>query len=300
MKIEVECLPCLIQRGYLQILEANKDPHLQFEAASALLECMAKGFNPNAVAAVLGTKRDRLIKRISGNPDVYAKRKAESNRIALKALPTLRQMIVGEASQKKRFRKACLASIVGNIIEFDIPDHEVDLDELTLLIEKAEQDLAIDKIDDIYSLAEDSRNVLFLTDNAGEIAFDTLLISEIKKMGARVIVAVKGGPILNDATLDDAKAVNMFQVADEVITTGADAVGLPSPEETSEEFLKAYEKADLIVAKGMGYAETLTEINLKKPHAFLLRTKCIPVARHFGVPRNKNVAELAPVSLESG
>jgi uncharacterized protein with ATP-grasp and redox domains len=300
VKVEVECFTCLVHRGYLQIIEANSDPHVQFAAASALLECMAKEFNANAVSAVLGTMRDRLIKRVSGNPDVYAKRKAASNRAALEALPTLRKMIERITSPRKRFRKVCLASIVGNTIEFDIPDHDVDLNELTRLIEEAEEDLAIDHIDAIYDAAKNAEQILFLTDNAGEIAFDTLLVDELKKLGARVTVAVKGGPILNDATLDDAKTVNMFGVADEVITTGADAVGLPSPEEASEEFRRAFETADLIVAKGMGYAETLTEINLKTLHAFLLRTKCNPVAHHFGVPRNKNVAKLVQAVAESG
>jgi len=292
LKVEIECLSCIIHRGYLEIAEATENHDLQFKAASALLEYMAREFKPDAVAAVLGTMRDRIIKQISGNPDVYAERKRESNKIALELLPTLKNMIEKEKTPERRFRKACLAAMVGNLIEFDIPEHDVNFGELEQLIVDAEKDLAVDEISEIYKEVKRAGNVLFLTDNAGEIVFDKLLVGELKKLGARVTVVVKGGPILNDATLEDAEAVGMHDVADAVITTGADAVGLPLPEEQSEEFIKAYDEADFVIAKGMGHVETLTEIKLKQPHAFLLRTKCNPVARYFGVTRGKNVAKL--------
>jgi uncharacterized protein with ATP-grasp and redox domains len=83
----------------------------------------------------------------------------------------------------------------------------------------------------------------------------------------------------------------MCKVADKVITTGTDSVGL-TMDEVSAEFREVYNCVDLVFAKGMGYAETLTEYKLKKPHVLLFRTKCNPVANFFGVPREKNVAKL--------
>ena len=292
MKVEIECLACIIHRGYLEIAEATKNQKLQFKAASMLLDYLAKEFSPNAVAAILGTTRDRIIKRISGNPDVYREKKHVSNQIAMSLLPQLKKMIETETIPEKRFRKATLAAIVGNIIEFDIPEHEVNFDQLGQLVVDAELDLAVDEISGIYQKVRKANTVLYLTDNAGEIALDKLLINELKQLGLNVTVAVKSGPILNDATLEDAKAVNILDLADSVITTGADAVGLPIPEERSTEFTEAYDHTDFVIAKGMGYAETLTETVLKQPHALLLRTKCNPVAKHFGVARGKNVAKL--------
>jgi uncharacterized protein with ATP-grasp and redox domains len=292
LKVEIECLSCIIHRGYLEIADATRDPTLQFRAASALLEYMAREFKPGAVAAVLGTMRDRIIKQISGNFDVYADKKRVSNQAALELLPSLKKMIADESAPEERFRKACLAAIVGNIIEFGIPGHEVNLDQINKMIEDAEEELAVDEISKVYEEAKKARSVLYLTDNAGEIVFDKLLVNEVKQLGAKVTVVVKGGPVLNDATLDDARAISMNAVADTVITTGTDAVGLPLPEERSDEFVEAYDRADFVIAKGMGYAETLTETRLKQPHAFLLRTKCNPVAKHFGVERGKNVAKL--------
>ncbi len=276
----------------MEISEATGNPKLRFKAATALLQYLAREFKPDSVAAVLGTARDRIIKQISGNLDVYAERKRLSNQAALKLLPLLQKTITSEPTPQRRFRKACLTAIVGNTIEYDIPDHTINLKQLDEIIAHAEGELAIDEIPEIYEKIRKAKRILYLADNAGEIALDKLLITELKGMKAEVTVVVKGGPVLNDATLEDAQAVSIFEIADAVITTGADAVGLPAPTERSEEFVKAYQDCDFVIAKGMGYAETITEEKLSKSHAFLLRTKCTPVARHFGVSRERNVAKL--------
>jgi hypothetical protein len=93
--------------------------------------------------------------------------------------------------------------------------------------------------------------------------------------------------------MEDAKSVGLHEIADDVITTGIDAVGLV-PEESSDKFLSAYNSADFVIAKGMGHAETLSEFRLKAPHALLLRTKCGPVANFLAVQKGKNVATLMP------
>jgi hypothetical protein len=293
LKVEVECASCILHRGYLQIIEATKDSSIQFKAMSALTRLLAREFKPSATPALLGTQRDRMVKKITGISDPYAKRKQMSNQKALEMLPQVESLILDEKSAESRFRKACLCSIVGNIMEFDIPGHMFNYDDMEGLIKRAENDLVIDEISKIFNLSKKAREIMYLADNAGEIAFDTLLVRELKKLGANVIAGVKGGPVLNDATMEDAKYVRMTEVADDVVTTGTDAVGL-IPEECSKEFLTLYDSSDMIVAKGMGHVETLTEFNLNSPHALLLRTKCNPVANFFKVKRDKNVAKLMP------
>jgi len=160
-------------------------------------------------------------------------------------------------------------------------------------LKEAAKDLVVDDIDRAYELAKKARSILFLADNAGEIVFDTLLVEQLKNMGINVTYVVKGGPVLNDATLEDIAPSGMDKFADTVLTTGADAVGLLK-KEVSPEFLQVYDKAEFVFAKGMGYAETLTEYKLTKPHFLLFRTKCIPVANYFCAPREKNIAKLMP------
>jgi uncharacterized protein with ATP-grasp and redox domains len=293
LKVEAECVACIIGRAAAEAKEATTNPALRFRAMTDLLRLLTKEFRPTAVPADLGTKRDRLIKRVTGNNDPYKRSKRISNEKALKLLPYARKLVEEGYTQQDRLKRACLCAIVGNIMEFDIPGHRFTFSSLRKGFREAAKDLVVDDISEIYELAKKARTVLYLTDNAGEIVFDTLLVEQLKNMGLTVIVAVKGEPVINDATFEDAEASGMSNIADRIITTGTDAVGF-APKEVSAEFLDVYNSVDLVFAKGMGYAETLTEYKLKKPHASLFRTKCTPVANFFGVPREKNVAKLMP------
>jgi damage-control phosphatase, subfamily I len=258
-----------------------------------IVKLLNREFKPTSVAADIGTKRDRIIRKLTSNKDPYQHSKKLANEKALKMRPIAKKFIESSHNQQERFKKACLCAIVGNIMEFDIPGHKFKLNNLACVFREATKDLVVDDIDKAYELAKKANSVLFLADNAGEIVFDTLLVEQLKNMGLKVIYAVKGGPVINDATIDDVEISNMDKLADEVITTGCDAVGLQK-KEVSPEFLEVYDAAELVFAKGMGYAETLTEYKLNKPHLLMFRTKCVPVANYFCVPRDKNIAKLMP------
>jgi len=291
LKVEAECVACILSRAAAEATEATTNPALRFRAMGDLLRLLNREFRPTAVPADLGTKRDREIRRVTGNTDPYRRTKRMSNEKALKLLPYARKIVEEGYTQQDRFKRAVLCAIVGNIIEFDIPGHKATFASLKKSFREAAKDLVVDDVGRIYELAKRAHTVLYLTDNAGEIVFDTLLVEQLKNMGLTVIVAVKGGPVINDATLEDAETSGMSRIVEKVITTGIDAVGL-ALKEVSKEFLEIYDSVDLVIAKGMGYAETLTEYKLKKSHALLFRTKCNPVANFFGVPREKNVAKL--------
>jgi len=291
LKVESECAACILSRGAAEAREATVNPALRFRAMSELLRLLNKEFKPTSVPADLGTKRDRIIRRVTGNDDPYKRSKKICNEKALKLLSYARKFVAEGYAQQDRFKRACLCAIVGNVMEFDIPGHRFAFSSLRRNLRDAAKDLATDDTGLIFELARKARNVLYLTDNAGEIVFDTLLVEQLKDMGSRVIAAVKSGAVINDATLKDAEVSGMNKVADEVITNGTDAVGL-ALSEVSPQFLSALNSVDLVVAKGMGHAETLTEYKLKKPYALLFRAKCEPVANYFCTSREKNVAKL--------
>lgn len=289
MKVSIECAPCIIERGYREIVRSTKDTITQFRAMEGLLQLVSDHFKPGMIPARIGTERDRLIHRMTGVDDPYAEDKRRSNALALKLLPKVEEFVLNLKLGYERFRKACIASIVGNLIEFDVPGHIFIPGKLVDLVRKTM--LAVDRTLEIYELLRRSKSVLFLTDNAGEIAFDTILVKEIRQLGPKVTVAVKSSPILDDALLSDAHEVGMDDVADDIVTTGSNSVGL-FLEEVSNEFCKYWQDSEFILAKGMGYYETLTEINLKKPTANLLTAKCNPVAKSIGVERESSVALL--------
>ncbi len=293
MKVEPECAACLLSRGMAETYMATTNPALRFRCISELVKLLNREFKPTAVAADLGTKRDRLVRELTSNPDPYKRSKKLSNEKAKELLPYAHELIEEGYNQQDRFKKACLCAIVGNIMEFDIPGHNFTLKDLRKTVRDAAKDLVIDDADKAYELAQKAGKVLYLADNAGEIVFDTLLVEQLKNMGLHVTFAVKSAPVINDATMEDVAFTGMDKLADEVITTGADAVGLQL-KLVSSEFMKVYDQAKLVFAKGMGYAETLTEYQLKKPHFLMFRTKCQPVANYFCAPRGKNIAKLMP------
>jgi uncharacterized protein with ATP-grasp and redox domains len=293
LKVEAECASCLLARAMTETYAATTNPALRFRAMKEIIKLLNREFRPTTVPADIGTKRDRLIKQLTGNSDPYKRNKKISNEKALKLLPYARKIAEAGYTQQERFKKACLCAIVGNIMEFDIPGHKFSFKTLTRSFREAAKELVVNDVDKAYELAKKAKSVLYLADNAGEIVFDTLLVEQLKNMGLNVTYVVKGGPIINDATLDDVDFSGMNKLADSILTTGTDAVGLLH-KEVSSEFLKVYDAAELVFAKGMGYAETLTEYKLTKPHFLLFRTKCNPVADYFCVPRNRNIAKLMP------
>ncbi len=296
MKIRPICIVCLISRAYRVVERFTDNEELGLRALKEVLEALNReinhGDNPfHLVPAYLGTVRERTLKKALSLEDPFLSVKKESNAAAMKALPgVLAKMDSKEGLD--RFREACIAAVAGNTIEFDVLGREFSLDQLYGNIERAEGELVIDDTQTLYDAANGSKT-LYLTDNAGEIVFDTILVRELQRAGAKVTVAVKEKPVMNDATMIDALEVNMDEVADKLITTGADTVGL-FLQECSQEFLKEYEAADVIVAKGMGNFESMTEYEHPCDVYFLLRTKCTPVAECIGVPRERNVVLRLP------
>ncbi|MGD2142302.1 MAG: ARMT1-like domain-containing protein, partial [Candidatus Bathyarchaeota archaeon] len=240
--------------------------------------------------AIIGSERDRIIHKLTGCADPYLELKKRANDAALDMLPKLEALVESQPSEE-RLRKACLIACLGNIIEYDVPDHSADIEEALEGLE--EEVFYIDELDMFKVLLGPNVSVLYLTDNAGEIVFDRLVVRELKKLGCLVTVAVKGGPSLNDALMKDAEEVGMVGEADDVITTGSDAVGV-NLSEASDEFLDMYSSSDVVLSKGMANWETLTEYEAPCPTLFLFRTKCEPVAMAVGAPVGMNIARLVP------
>ncbi|MGQ9639143.1 MAG: damage-control phosphatase ARMT1 family protein [Candidatus Bathyarchaeia archaeon] len=291
MKIRFECPCCLLNRAYVEIGMATENPILRLRTIHEVMKAIVDNFTPEVTPAYMGTLRDRTIKKRTENPDPFKNVKIASNKKALELLPLALNYISKSNSTSERFRRACLMSIVGNAFEFGIKDYMFDYNDLPKLIWDAEKNLQIDQIREIESAARGAESTLLLTDNAGEIVFDKILVEELKRIGLYVTVAVKATPVSNDATIEDALMVNMDQVADKVITTGADSLGLNIPD-CSKDFLDVYSEAELVIAKGMAHYETLTEHSLRQLHAVLLKAKCRPIASDLGVKLGGNVAKL--------
>ena len=283
----MECAHCLLERAVNQIKLATDDPDLQMEVIQAMTAFLGENFSTDSVPSHIGTDRDLLVQKMTGK-DPYESLKTMSNQMALGLLPELQRLVDEKGHPEDRFRTAALVAAAANAIEFDVSGRDFSLDELRKILDNVESDLALDQVDEFRNLLKDVDEVLYLMDNAGEVVLDMILIREIRRLGPRVVAVVKGGPILNDATMADAEEVGLQDCADDVIDTGAPAIGV-NLERNSPAFIETFNSAQLIVAKGMGNFEALTEFEPACPIVHILRTKCNPVAQHVGVPKGKNV-----------
>jgi uncharacterized protein with ATP-grasp and redox domains len=294
LQINSRCVSCLISRAFQEVELATTNLDHQLEAMTEVVgilhNSLTKGGRMEKIPAYVGTLRDHSIQRITGCSDPYAKLKQKSNETALKIVPFLEDFVTQVQDLRQRFRRACMAASLGNIIEYGVAGHEIPWDNMAALISQTEEELAVDHVHLLYQRARKAKTILYLTDNAGEVVFDRLLINTLIELGTKVTVAVKGAPVLNDAMLTDAKAAGVVDIT-EVITTGGGAVGV-LPQWCSREFLDRFKTTDLVIAKGMGHHETLPEFTLPAPTAHLLRTKCEPVARSLNISKGRNVVKL--------
>ncbi|MFA5330734.1 MAG: ARMT1-like domain-containing protein [Prolixibacteraceae bacterium] len=215
-----------------------------------------------------------LLKQYSDNPDPYKEAKKQSNDLVLGMYPELKKIVFQSANQ---FETALRLAIAGNIIDYGIGNHF----DLQGTIDKVlYSDFAVDDSAELKQALSRAKTVLYLGDNCGELVFDKLFIETM--MHPNLIYVVRGVPVINDATLEDAKYVGMDIVAD-VISNGYDA---PSTilENCSAEFRKVFDRADVIISKGQGNLEGLMGKTDKEVY-FLLMVKCDVIADALGVKK---------------
>jgi uncharacterized protein with ATP-grasp and redox domains len=184
-----------------------------------------------------------------------------------------------------------LLSIVGNVLDFGIEGGLSDPANLEGAFDGlVGQGLGRDDSDAMAELLVPGTKVVYLTDNCGEVVLDQILLEELRSRGCQVTLVVKGDPILTDATMADVEELGLEARVDRVLDTGPFAVGVnltTVPPETRE----AIEGADIVISKGMANLESLSDAGIR-PIAYLLRTKCDPVAGTVGEAKDLNVAKL--------
>ena len=131
VKVEAECAACLLARATAETYYATTNPALRFRTIKEVMKLLNREFRPTTVPADIGTKRDRLIKKLTSNNDPYKISKKMSNEKAMKLFPYAKKLVEKGYNQQERFKKACLCAIVGNILEFDIPGHRFTFKTLT-------------------------------------------------------------------------------------------------------------------------------------------------------------------------
>lgn len=289
MKMNPRCTYCLLSRVHFQSKLSTDDEELISRVMHECLNVMSENYSPDVVSTSVATKVHRKCYEVLKDNDPYSVTKKLSNEAAKRVLPFAREKIYeGNPEAPELFRRAVLASVIGNYFDFGILGFDASEDRFEEVFkEHFEHGLDVDDTSRMFGMLQD---VVYLTDNCGEILFDMIMFEVIKKLGGKITLVVRGGPILTDATLDDVREFEIDRKVDKVLTTGSNAIGL-CIEEAPEELLSAMKDASLIISKGMANYETLSEHNFG-PIAYLLRTKCECVAEDMGLAQNLSVAKM--------
>jgi len=282
MKMASNCYPCILDRAKFESDLVFAGDQEKKEAMEELLDYMAA--HKGGVPALVGTERERIIKRRSNNPDPYREFKDESNRVAMDLLP-----LAAKFYEKAEDKIEALIRIAAaaNSMEFGVKGHDYDNSTFAGVFLDTLNEKLYGDLEEIKGRLERFDNIFYLTDNNGEVVFDLFVIARLEEMGKRVVVGSKSEPVLNDVTVPEFKAMSCVQA----IPTG-DVVG------TALEFLPdearslLFDPCWLILSKGMGNFETITEYEkmLAGRLIYIMRAKCEPVATAVGAPRGSLVA----------
>jgi len=277
MKLYLDCYSCVLRQTLQACRSAGVPEEKQIGIMREVMNLLQNA-DPSSRPPEIGAQMHALIRKLTKCEDPYLELKQKSTRDALLLYTELKRKI---SEAKDPFDMAVRLSIAGNIIDFGVGDN---FDLPSVIHRVLAQPYAINHTLELKEKISNAKNILFLADNAGETVFDRLFIEIIDK---HVIYAVKDAPVLNDATAEDAIAAGIDHTA-KIISCGARSPGTILSR-CSEDFIKIYKQADVIIAKGQGNYEALSDEN--ESIFFLLQTKCDVIARDLGVPVKSIVAK---------
>jgi len=272
MKTFLDCIPCFVRQALDSARLATDDEQIHEQVVRETLR-LAADLDMSQSPPAIGQKIHRLIRKLIGNNDPYHSVKEQFNNLALKLYPELEERVM---ESEDPFATAVRLAVAGNIIDLGVKTSLAESD-----VEKTIEQSLTSHFDDnqIYEFKDavtQAEKILYLADNAGEIVLDRLLIEQLPV--ERVTVVVKGEPVINDATKKDAKTAGLTNIV-EVIDNGSDAPGTIL-ETCSQAFRDRFKDADLVIAKGQGNYETLSDVH--KNIFFILKAKCPVIARDLG------------------
>lgn len=281
MHIEPECYPCAMR----QALRTAQMAELDIEQQRRVLDDAARNLSHKGSSGWttlrIGRRAADLATRLAGKwieHDIYREPKEHANDVARSFAGSQRRDIRAASDP---LAMAIRAATAGNIIDFGAKDHA------TLDLKRECEAIGIQPfghfdIAPFRKLVECADDLLYVCDNAGEIVFDILLMEVLRDIrpGLRIVAAFRERPILNDATLEDARQVGMDRVA-ELVSSGSIYAGSPLSE-CSDSFRDLFAKADVVVSKGQGNFSSLRD-DAHERLFFSLRIKCATIARLTGL-----------------
>ncbi|MFZ2147486.1 MAG: ARMT1-like domain-containing protein [Sedimentisphaerales bacterium] len=272
MQIYLDCIPCFIRQTLDSVRLITDDEKIQEQVVREVLR-LASDLDMSQSPPVIGQQIHRVIRKLIGNNDPYRELKQRYNHLALRIRTELEEHV---RTSEDPLETTVRLAIAGNIIDLGVKTSIAESDIERIINDSLTADFDRRQIEEFRNAVNRAEKILYLADNAGEIVFDSLLIEQLPR--EKVTVVVKGEPVINDATMEDAEFAELTEIV-EVIDNGSDAPGTVL-ESCSQFFRNRFAEADLVIAKGQGNYETLSDVN--KSIFFILKAKCPVIARDLG------------------
>lgn len=264
MQTQLECLPSFVRQALEAARHARADEAVQKSVLRQVCQWTSDA-DLSLPPPAMGQQIHRLVRELTGNRDPYAKHKITLNEAALALLPELREAI---EQSPDPWLAALRVAIAGNAMDLGVYGQMDPAAIRDNLFGAMDREIA-GQVHQLRQALAKAEHILYIADNTGEIVVDRLWIEKLDP--TRITVAVRGRPIINDATMQDAQAAGLTDIA-EVIDNGSDAPGTLLAE-CSEQFKRHFTTAEVVLAKGQGNFETLSSI--RRPNLFfLLMAKC--------------------------
>jgi uncharacterized protein with ATP-grasp and redox domains len=275
MKLNLDCIPCFQRQALQAVRFISNDEELHQKVLREVTKKLLES-NWNSTPPELAHEVHQIVKNLTKENDPYKEVKRESNDSVLKMYPALKTKV---EESNDPLRTAVRLAIAGNIIDFG-PLRDFNLEKT--ISEVLKKKFAIDDYEKLKEQLKDAENLLFFTDNAGEIGFDKLLVETFLKAKKleKLSFVVKGGPIINDATLEDAVYMGLCDLPNVEFLALSNGEAGTGPERSSQTVKSWIRKHDLVISKGQGNYEGLSEHN---GLFFMLMAKCPVIASDLGV-----------------
>ncbi|MFX0006951.1 MAG: DUF89 domain-containing protein [Promethearchaeota archaeon] len=280
MKLEPECIGCLFNQMLkaFRLLKPDFSRKVIIKAQKELMEYLINFDIEQRAAPYLGKITYNIISDLLNDNDPYYNLKMQYNSLVMKYFGEIVNVI---ENANDPLSKAILASALGNTIDF-ASQHEIDL--ISDVYNFAMEDLVINDYIKFRKSLDNTTHLLILGDNAGEIVFDKILILILKKYypDLEIVYSVRSKPIINDATLEDAKFISLTDLIEVIESNDAPGIILS---EATEKFKKHFFMENgVILSKGQGNFESLYGMEIpQKEVYYLLKAKCNLMERIFKV-----------------
>jgi hypothetical protein len=269
MKTYFDCIPCFMTQALNAVRMASDDEAVHERVLRQVVTHIGN-MDMRQTPPAMGRIIHQVVREAIGSPDPFYDYKKKWNKFALRLMPELRKRV---AESNEPFGAAVRLAIAGNIIDF-AANSKVNERNIWETIEMAQSlplnDATLRRLEKEIARAN---KILYLADNAGEIVFDRLLIEQMPMV--KITVAVKGGPVSNDATMEDAVEAGITELVN-TISNGADAPGCIL-DVCSPGFIREFEESDVVIAKGQANFETLNAGGHNI--FFIFMAKCSVIAR---------------------